>query len=374
MGSEEDAGRHDRNDNQESALETRLTRARVLRLGAGSALAAGIGAMTAGRGFAAPETTDKTAPKYNLAKLVKAAQAEGELNFYSAMPPVAITALANAFTAQYGIKVNVTRQVSAQLATLVVAETNSGKHVGDIVQMSDYFFMIGASQHKWFRKPPANLPGLAKWPAKYTRGKGTVYLQSLGAYTVGYNTRLVQGSDIPTNWKKLLDPKWKGKLMTTDPRSNNNVLSFFYMLHEAFGDSFMRQLGAQDLKLTNSSVTGINSVASGDVAMLFPSNHWTDIALINQGAPIADAHPNPTPTSGAEEWFAMIKGAPHPNASLLFFNYAMSVAGQLATCKTLCTSVRNSKGTLGYPKGYQSPPINRAVQSKTKILKFLGLA
>jgi ABC-type Fe3+ transport system substrate-binding protein len=108
--------------------------------------------------------------------------------------------------------------------------------------------------------------------------------------------------------------------------------------------------------------------------MLGPSNYWTDLALIQKGAPLQDAVPSPNPTTGAEEWFALPKNAPHPNAALLFFNYAMSVAGQFATCNALCQSVRHTKGTLPFPKDYESPPINPAVQNKKKILGLLNLA
>lgn len=362
-------------------FDSQITRAGAIRLGIGSGLALGAAALASGSAFGAsrPKKPAPKLPRYNYNALIEAAKHEGSLTFYSAMPPRAISRLTAGFTSLYGIKVNALRVVSAPQAALIIAEAH-GTKVADVVQMSDYFFMIGAAHNGWYRIPPANLPGIKGWPANDARGtvKGqtgfTVFLQSLSPYTIGYNTQLVQGSDIPTSWAHLVDPKWKGKIGTTDPRANNNVLSFMYMLWQKYGDNFMTQLGSQNLKLAASSVTGINSVASGDLALFTPTNLWTDIDVEEKGAPVADAKPAPTPTTGAEEWMAMIQNSPHPNAALLFFSYAMSGGGQIATCADLCVSVRSMPNTLPYPPSYMSPPINRAVQNRSKILGFLGLA
>jgi iron(III) transport system substrate-binding protein len=377
--SSEDQPERDGMEDEDGLFDAPMTRRHALRLGLTSGLALGAAGLAAGPGFG--KTKPKPLPPYNYNALIAAAKQEGQLTFYSAMPPRAISRLTAGFTAQYGIKVNALRVVSAPQAALIVAEAHGSK-VADVVQMSDYFFMIGAAHNGWYRVPPANLPSLKGFPASYERGtiKGqsvhdhTVYLQSLSPYTIGYNTQIVQGADIPTTWAHLVDPKWNGKIGTTDPRANNNVLSFMYMLWKKYGDAYMKQLGAQNLKLSASSVTGINSVASGDLAMFTPTNLWTDIDVEEKGAPVADAAPAPTPTTGAEEWMAMINGSPHPNAALLFFSYAMSGAGQVATCSNLCISVRSSPTTLPYPPDYMSPPINRAVQNRKTILGFLNLA
>jgi iron(III) transport system substrate-binding protein len=339
----------------------------------------GAGSLVGAAAAAKPKTTPVKLPPFDYNALIAAAKQEGQVTFYSAMPPGALARLASGFTGLYGIKVNATRVVSAPQAALIVAEAH-GTKVADVVQMSDYYFMVGAAENGWYRNAPLNLPGLKGWPATYGRitGKGgtgdRIFLQSLSPYTIGYNSQQMQGTDIPTTWAHLVDPKWSGKIGTTDPRANNNVLSFFYMLWKKFGDTYMKQLGTQNLKLYTSSVVGINSVASGDLAMFTPTNYWTDITVEQAGAPVVDAVPAPTPTTGAEEWMAMIQNSPHPNAGLLFFSYAVSGGGQVATCSQLCISVRSSPTTLPYPPAYLSPPINNAVKNKKTILGFLNLA
>jgi iron(III) transport system substrate-binding protein len=363
----------DRVEDTGNVFDSPLTRGAALKLGAATGLGMALaGAAGAGSSGAATRPFDMQA-------LVARARAEGTLTFYSAMPPIAITALVNGFKAQYpGIDVVAQRLTSVPQATLIDAEVRSGRHRGDLAQMSDEYFMAAAGRKGWYRTPPANLPGIQKWPVTRIRGgkNKNVYLQSLAAYTVGYNNQLVRGSDIPTDWRKLANAKFKGRVMTTDPRANNNVLSFFYMLRAKYGDALLRNIANNGLQLTTSSVVGMNLVASGDMAMLAPSNYWSDIDLINKGAPVSDAIPSPTPTTGAEMWFGMIKDSPHPNAALLFFNYALSTAGQLATCgapQRLCQSVRGVKGSLPFPKEYVAPPINAAVKNRSTILRLLNL-
>lgn len=363
-------------EHDDNLFSSRLTRGDVLRRGLGSGLALGIAGLAgAGRGFAASDMLGQKPKPYNLAGLVSRAKAEGTLTFYSAMPSNVIAGLAAGFTAEYGIHVNVNRVVSAPQAALLVAETQGGKHVADVAQMSDLFWMRGADKLGFFRPPPANLPGLQKWPASAVSGKHkSVHLQAIAAYSIQYNTNIVQGSDIPTTWGKFVNPKFKGKLLMTDPRGSTNVLAWLYLVWKAQGDSFLTGLAANDLKLTISSVTGSNLVASGDIAMQAPTSFWTDYPLMQKGAPVNDVVPPPGPTTGAEDWMAIMKGAPHPNAALLFFNYALTVPGQIATCKALCQSVRHVAGSLPLPKSYVTPPINLAVQNKKKILGLMNLA
>jgi iron(III) transport system substrate-binding protein len=363
----------DRVEEAGDGFDSPLTRGAALKLGAATGLGFALAGTAGSSGLAAVRPFD-------MAGLVARARAEGTLTFYSAMPPIAITALVNGFKARYsGIDVVTQRVTSAPQAALIDAEVRSGRHRGDLAQMSDEYFMAAAGRKGWFRTPPANLPGIARWPQTRIRGgkNKNVYLQSLAAYTVGYNNQIVRGSDIPNDWRKFANPKFKGRIMTTDPRANNNVLSFFYMLRRKYGDNLLRQIANNGLQLTTSSVVGMNLVASGDMAMLAPSNYWTDIDLINRGAPVSDAIPAPTPTTGAEMWFAMIRNSPHPNAALLFFNYAVSADGQTATCgapQRLCQSVRGVRGSLPFPKEYVAPPINAAVKNRSTILRLLNLS
>lgn len=306
--------------------------------------------------------------------LVKAAQKEGSVTMYSAASPGATGLLTGGFTGKYGIPVKVTRLVSEPLETRVTAEIQAGKPVADIIQLSDSAWLTNtATKQGWLATPkPSDVPAVSTWPAKYVINK-QAYLQAMGLFDIVHNTELVTGSDVPQQWKDVLNPKLKGKIMLPDPRSNNADLAFFYFLGKLYGDSFLQQLGDLKPQLTMSTVTGVNSVASGDAWLMLPTNHWSNTDLIAAGAPIQDTYP--TPTTAAEEWMAMVAHSPHPNAAKLFFNWALSSEGQQTECgKMLCTSVLNVPGSIPFPSDYSSPPVNEATADRAHILGLLGLS
>jgi iron(III) transport system substrate-binding protein len=359
-------------------MSAEITRRGILSVGLVGGAAAVLSACGAGGSTSSASAGGASSgADAGLASLISAAKKEGTLTYYSGVPQPAITPMVAAFTKQYGVQVVVNRQVSSVLGTLMAAEQQSGKVVGDVIQMSDAITMKTAADKGWLLPAnPTATPAVASWPTKYEytgKGGGTTYLQSLGVYTLAYNTQLAQGSDIPSKWTDLLDPKWKGGLIIlNDPRSSAGSLAWINDLYMKYGASFLQEFGAQKPKLTTSTATGINSVASGDCAIIAPSAHWNNTALIAQGAPIADAYPSPS-MGGAEEWAGIAKGSPHPNAAKLFMNYQLTAQGQTAECTALCSSVIHAPGTLAFPADYQSPNLTAAEAVKSKLLGYMNL-
>ena len=357
----------------------RLTRRDALKLGAagsaGLAIAACGGAATAPT--AAPAASAVPAAAAAVAgpseALVRAAKAEGTLTWYVGVPPPAIPGLTKAFTDKYGINVVVNRQNAATTAPLVKAEVEGGKVIGDIVTMSDSAIMKEFADKGWLTKPgEADMPSLKGWPAKFAySAQGAHFMQAVGTYTIAYNKQLA-GANVPKDWSALIDPRWKGKIILNNPKATAGTWGFLMNLHRAYGPAFLQSLAKMDLKYGLSTTTDINSVASGDVAMLVPSSHWNNTDLIAKGAPIEDAYPNP-PMGGAEQWGGVVKGAPHPNAALLFLDFSLSAAGQSALCKDLCSSVINAPGAMPLPATYEPNNLIEATARKNELLALIGV-
>ena len=84
------------------------------------------------------------------------------------MPPPAVTPLVKAFTDKYGIKVEVNRQTSGALGTLLKTESESGKVIVDVIEMGDVVGMQGAADKGWLLKPTVTeVPALKELPAKW---------------------------------------------------------------------------------------------------------------------------------------------------------------------------------------------------------------
>ena len=61
-----------------------------------------------------------------------------------------------------------------------------------------------------------------------------------------YNTRAVQAEDAPKSFKELLDPKWKGRLVHSDPNYSGSTTMGVNILSNMYGWEFYRKLAAQE--------------------------------------------------------------------------------------------------------------------------------
>jgi iron(III) transport system substrate-binding protein len=255
----------------------------------------------------------------------------------------------------------------------ITAEAQSGQVVGDIGVLTDTAFLASANQNKWLVDPTSlNFPAVKNFPQQFVINK-TAFTQVVATYDIAYNTNLVKGNDVPTRWTDVLDPKWKGRIIIPDPRGNSSTLTWFYAMWKTYGDSFLTGFRAQNPQVVASSVTGLNSIGSGDAAMLLTNNQFEDVPLVSAGAPIGDV--NLDPTTSLEEYMFMVAGGPHPNAAALFLNYSLSDAGQYAQCAGVCSSVLNVPGTVPV-SNYQpmGPQIDAATAAQAQVLSLLGLS
>lgn len=300
--------------------------------------------------------------------LIKAAQKEGTVTWYTTVPPAPNAAVAAAFTKEYGIKVVVNRGTTSVLEPLFNAETSSGKIVGDVIEIGTPGVIEGwADQGLLVQQSAQTLGVLPTWPTKWN-DKDTVFLQAVAVYGLSYNTDLVKTP--PKSWKDLLKPQYKGKIIMTDPRTQIGGLNLITYLEKAYGDGFLKELGQQDLKFSGSLFS--DSIAAGDDNIGFPAIAWSDSADISKGAPLADTFPSPS-LSGSEQWAAQIKGSPHPKAAELLLNYLLSKNGQEVECKGQCSSVVSAPGTIPFPKDYVSPLPSFSAAEKTRLLGLIGL-
>jgi ABC-type Fe3+ transport system substrate-binding protein len=357
-------------------LDWRLSRRDALRYGLGGGLALGLAACGAS-GSAPPSPAASAAnivqPSFDL---IKAAQKEANLTLYSASSGGGGAQVAGAFTATYGIPVNLVILSSAPQEVRFAAEVQGGKVVADILQLSDLAWITGTAVPKgWLDTPQASdIPAMNGWPQDFVKG-GLAYVVTVSPLGLAYNSDKVKGSDVPKQWNDLLKPRWTGLIGMDDLRANTVDLSWLYNMQQTpeYGDAWLTKLAAQRLQISPSPQL-VNSVASGDLAMYIPAT-WTNVSPLKvAGAPLVWFVP-PGPVTGSEQYMVIAKGSPHPNAARLFFNFALSQAGQIAYCKSVCSSVANPtpEGTLSLPKGYKSPPIDAAVANRAKTLSLVGL-
>jgi iron(III) transport system substrate-binding protein len=308
-------------------------------------------------------------PNAGLSALIAKAKDEKQVTYYNLGGEINDRWIAG-FQAAYGIEVQNIKLSTVVMSQRFTVEQQAGKVVADVINNTDYAFYDSAVSRGWIA--PIDPPAAKGWPAEYWRN--SVATWAIGKLSIDFNTQLVPSGSVPAQWKDLLNPRWKGKILMVDPRAVPLYRNMFALLRSTYGDSFLKGLAAQNLQLTASGIPGAAKLAAGDVAIMFPSSHWNITPLISKGAPLEST--NPTPTSGSEQLAAVAQGAPHPNAATLFLNYGLSAEGQAAICRKLCASaLPNVPEAVPLPRDYiptrKLPQPSAAEQ--TEMWGLLGL-
>ncbi|HSE91625.1 MAG TPA: extracellular solute-binding protein [Candidatus Binatia bacterium] len=165
------------------------------------------------------------------------------------------------------------------------------------------------------------------------------FIYSFTAYmteTVWYNSTLVRPEEI-VSWDSLLDPKWKGKIAILDPRTPGSGESTWAFLLKIKGEPFLNKLAAQDMMVGRNLRQLGEAVARGKAAISIGVSYYTYLPFIKAGLPVRSL-------SNIKEGYyaatgsgnlAIIKNAPHPNASKVFVNWLLSKEGQAAFTKAM---------------------------------------
>jgi len=275
-------------------------------------------------------------------KTVEAAEKEGQLVIYTG-GAASQTKIEEAFQSAFPkIKVNAVAGRGSGFGPKIIAERRAGKYLVD--------FFIGGKGTAYATLFPATvlapiqpllvLPEVldqSKWwksKHRYADAEGKYIFNFVGSGTfveLRYNTNLVGPKDFTSYWD-LLNPKWKGKIVATDPRMNGMdtpILFFYYQ--PKLGPEFMRRLyGEMDVTITRDYRQPVDWLASGKFAVCIPCNTRESEKAMKQGLPVGETlelKEGGTLSAGGGTISFMDK-APHPNAAKVFVNWLLSREGQ----------------------------------------------
>jgi iron(III) transport system substrate-binding protein len=336
------------------------------------ATSGGLGLLLAGCGAgSARPSASSAAPSGELNTLIEGARREGRVTYYTANDEQTAKRVADGFRAKYqlDVTVDVVRLVSGTLAQRYAGEAQAGNVVADVLSVADPIFMGEAAGQGWLT-PLDGLPALAPWPKDaWTGVTARVTTQPIN---MAWNTDLVKDNP-PKGWQDLLDPRWKGQMLLVDPRNSPAVVGLVSALREAYGDDFLRKLGAQNPRLIDSSTPAAQQVAAGAMSIVAAAVPNATQPLIAQGAPLKDLIPDLT--TGSESSAGVSKAAPHPNAARLLFNYLLTVEGQSLLNRNGGASVLpNVPDTMPLPKNYKSVNFKEALAKKDELTALLGIS
>jgi iron(III) transport system substrate-binding protein len=300
---------------------------------------------------APPPTAAPVAPTLTVATpnsewdaLVQSAKKDGELVVF--LGRAGTRQLRDAFPAfekKFGIKVTQVAGSGNENADKVLAERDTGVYTADVWMGGLTTINTRLLPNQVFDpiEPQFVLPEVtdkAGWmkgqywwgdPAK----KFTFLFSASPSPLLSYNTNLVKPEEI-ASFHDLLDPRWKGKIVSRDPRSagTGGNTAYFYFHPELGKDWLRRVFTEQDVTVVDDARQAAEWLALGKYS-LYLLGSGTDVAEAeSQGLPVKDMYgpfkEGARIAVGGTGSLSLFNRAAHPNAAKLFINWWLSREGQ----------------------------------------------
>jgi len=307
------------------------------------------------------------------ASVIAAAKAEGTLMMYSSDDEQRQKTMLAGFEKKYGIKGAFIRFPTGPLMQRFNVEADANNVQADIVSVSSPI-PFESKPERFAALTPEVVPTLARWPKEYI--KPNFILHTLDVVALVYNTEQIKPEDVPKTWSDLADPKWKGRFLLTDPQVADNYLGWLDAVERRLGMDYLRKVGAQNYKVTQSGASGVQMVAAGAVAFNAPTFTAFSSGLIAKKAPIVVTYPKDPSVISARS-FGIPSKAPHPNAARLYANYLFSEEGMKLYCSVAPTSLAGDPdgkmGCVPVREGVQMR-FDVSEQRKQELARAIGVA
>jgi len=260
------------------------------------------------------------------AQLIQAAQKEAKVVWYTSLAIPSSTSIAHAFRTKYkGIEVEVHRTGSQRVLQRVMQEAGAGIKNVDIIHTSDAgHFVLLKDKNMLLRFTPR---GVESFPAGFKDKDGFYFGMRATLSVIAFNPKLVSEKDAPKTWKDLLNPKWKGKMVTAHPGYSGIIMTHVLALVNLCGWDYFRDLAKNNLHIVQSANDPAGLVASGERPIGVNGAEYFYYKTQKQGNPIQIVYPKegiPLVVSPV----AIAKDSQHPNAAKLFSEFIFAKESQ----------------------------------------------
>ena len=253
---------------------------------------------------------------------LEAARKEGKVVWYTSLALTSSEKVAKLFETAYpGVKVEVHRTGSQRILQRMMQELSSNIKNVDVVHTSDAGHYVLLKEKKLLmRYTPA---GVDVFGAGFKDKDGYHYGLRATVNVIAYNTKVVSPAEAPRTWKDLLDPKWRGRLVTAHPGYSGVIATHVLALVHLHGWDYFKALAQNKPMLVQSAVDPSGVVASGERPVAVNGGDYTFYQVKKKGNPVEIVYPKegvPLVVSPS----AITSFAPHPNAARLFTDFIFS--------------------------------------------------
>ncbi len=279
-------------------------------------------------------------------ELAAGTKKEGALTIYTTANGADVRKIGAAFTEKYGVKVDVLSARGPELVQKMEAQRRAGLNAVDVVvaggtnlatEMKPRGYIDSIDEILILPEvtdPKAWITGSIPYVDKNHSGIGM-----LASFTrqLIRNTNLVREGEIRSYWD-IVNPRWKGKIIISDPTIPGAGNSFVDVLVTVWGlektRDFLRQLIKQDLTITRDLRQQVEWVARGKYELGVGTHGATVGDFVQLGAPV---YPVIASEGGMVTQMSyglgIVNKRPNPNATALFVNWILSREGHAVLVK-----------------------------------------
>lgn len=267
-------------------------------------------------------------------KLVSDARKEGLLTIYSFYFVSDIgRALAERFQERYGIRVEILPSSGRAIVSRIEVEQKIRQPIADVantgVSSATELMTAGLTEGVVRELPVLRDKNVFIMDPSYSP-EGEILFMGASILAPIVNTNLVKPQDEPRSWRDLLDPKWKGKIVATDPRGGGSGTFTWFTVskyYKVLDDEYWRAAAPLMVMYGGSAQELYKMVARGEYSIGHMASDESIAHLVAEGAPLKPlVMDEGQPAQGVS--INAIKSSPHPNAAKLFLNWILTAEGQ----------------------------------------------
>jgi iron(III) transport system substrate-binding protein len=233
----------------------------------------------------------------------------------------AINAAAEEFNKKYpDIKITPVRGSTGAMMQRIKAEAGAPK--------ADIFWSGGFSLLRLYEPYflPYQSPEYGNLAATY-RSAGNLWAgTNAHVMVIMVNKRALKGDPMPKTWSDLANPRWKDRLVVSDPEKTSSSLATLWGIKQTLGEAPLKGI-AKNATITSTASQVFDGVAKGEFAVGMTMEYAAQEYVAGGNKDIEVVYPTEG-TFIAPEGMALVKGGPNPAEAKKFYDFLASKQAQ----------------------------------------------
>lgn len=260
-------------------------------------------------------------------KLVSLAQEEGELDFYTSMTSEVADPVAEAFTDEFDVDVNLYRAGSETVLQRILQEAGAGYAGNDVVETNATEMFALGDKEGLLADYVGDRRDLVPDTGRFEDWTATRF----NLFAISWNTTKVKPGEEPQKWEDLADPKWDGK-MSMELADYDWYLNLYgYWEKQGKSTEEIDKLFtdmAEGAKIVKGHTVQGELMSAGQFAVTASNYTYLVENLKRKGAPV-DYTPLVEPVIARPNGLGLMKTADHPAAAMLFADWILDEGQQV---------------------------------------------